>query len=65
MYACVTTYVHKIAPYIDGSTSIVSVGAVIRSLENRFRGQKSTHWRNNLAWLYYIMYMQYVSMFLT
>ena len=43
----------------------VSAGAVIRSLENQFRGQKSTHWRNNLAWLYCIMYMQYVSMFLT
>ena len=25
------------------------MGSVIRSLESRFRGQKSTHWRNNLA----------------
>ena len=26
-----------------------STGSVIRSQESRFRGQKNTHWRNNLA----------------
>ena len=26
-----------------------STGSVIRSLESRFRGQKTTHWRNNLG----------------
>ena len=29
-----------------------SAGAVIRSLESRFRGHKITHWRNNLACLW-------------
>ena len=38
---------HKVAPQYR--RVYASTGSVICSIESRFRGQKSTHWRNNLA----------------